>query len=391
MTPPPTTPALWRTFQWAAFLACSWTWCIGMFLPVLLLRDFGILGYAAFFVPNIIGAAAMGWVLRSGDASRRLVGEHLTACRAFSMVTASFQLFFGAWLLTSIAGAWLPMTAVATITLALLIASRSSLRTAVSLWLLSAAALVTLLFTGDACPPASLRAGELPLLDVLYLAPACVFGFMLCPYLDMTFHSAAQGAGDRRRAAFTLGFGALFAAMILFTLLYARFLQTRPTLAAAGPPWVLGIIVAHIAAQLVYTFALHHTYLRESAPAARNRPAALYPALLIISGAAGALAPRLPAAWGLSFGELIYRTFMATYGLLFPAYVWICMIPRHGNSGLTREKLRVWALAVGIALPMFAAGFLMRHTFWLAPGLTVVLLARLLVRPAMAAAGPSTA
>ena len=28
-----------NTIGWGAYLACSWTWCIGMFLPVLLIRD----------------------------------------------------------------------------------------------------------------------------------------------------------------------------------------------------------------------------------------------------------------------------------------------------------------------------------------------------------------
>ena len=54
---------------WAAYLACSWTWCIGMFLPVLLVRDYGVWGWIVFAVPNVLGAAAMGWVLRSAEVS----------------------------------------------------------------------------------------------------------------------------------------------------------------------------------------------------------------------------------------------------------------------------------------------------------------------------------
>ena len=40
---------------WAAFLASSWTWCIGMFLPVLMIRDYGGWGWAVFALPNILG------------------------------------------------------------------------------------------------------------------------------------------------------------------------------------------------------------------------------------------------------------------------------------------------------------------------------------------------
>src|SRR4051794_2579723 len=94
--PPSARPWL-RTILWAAFLASSWTWCIGMFLPVLLVRDFGILGYLAFFVPNVLGAATMGWVVRGPDMAGRMVRAHAPAMRAFSLVTIAFQAYFAAW------------------------------------------------------------------------------------------------------------------------------------------------------------------------------------------------------------------------------------------------------------------------------------------------------
>src|ERR1043165_610938 len=87
----------WSTLGWAAYLACSWTWCIGMFLPVLLVRDYGIWGFVVFAVPNVVGAAAMGWVLRDG-ASERIVARHLRALRYFSIVTIVFQIHFAIWL-----------------------------------------------------------------------------------------------------------------------------------------------------------------------------------------------------------------------------------------------------------------------------------------------------
>src|SRR2546421_402382 len=59
-------------------------------------------------------------------------------------------------------------------------------------------------------------------IDLLRLAAVCVFGFMLCPYLDLTFHRARQGTSVYGAiASFTIGFGALFLAMIVFTLWYA--------------------------------------------------------------------------------------------------------------------------------------------------------------------------
>src|SRR5438128_464538 len=110
---------------WAAFLACSWTWCIGMFLPVLLVRDFGVAGWIVFAIPNVLGAAAMPWVLGRARTASKLAGytgtdppplvvRHETAMRIFSLVTIAFHLFFMFWVI-----AWLtPMGAVITIALA---------------------------------------------------------------------------------------------------------------------------------------------------------------------------------------------------------------------------------------------------------------------------------
>src|SRR5437016_4359730 len=82
---------------WAIYLAMSWTWCIGIFLPVLLVRDFGIWGWIVFAIPNVLGAAAVGWIYRSAEQSRQTLEAHATAITAFSLVTASFQIFFAMW------------------------------------------------------------------------------------------------------------------------------------------------------------------------------------------------------------------------------------------------------------------------------------------------------
>jgi hypothetical protein len=260
-----------------------------------------------------------------------------------------------------------------------MLASKEPLKAPVVLWMLSAAAFAVLFAMGELDVSNGFARGELDRAEVLYLGPVCVLGFVLCPHLDMTFHAAAQGAGQSRRAAFTLGFGVLFSVMVLFTLGYAHMFGTRPLLSVGGPRWVLGVVLAHVAAQLTYTTVLHHRYLQASRATHRARLPGAYAGAITVAVALGALSPRIGWAWGLSAGELIYRGFMGFYGLVFPAYVWICMIPRRGVSGPTRGAVRVWALAVGIALPMFAMGFLARQSFWLGPGVLVVLLARLMV------------
>ncbi|MDB5331074.1 MAG: hypothetical protein JWP03_2225, partial [Phycisphaerales bacterium] len=68
---------------------------------------------------------------------------------------------------------------------------------------------------------------------------------------------------------------------------------------------------------------------------------------------------------------------MALYGLVFPAYVWLCMVPGRGKvAAPDRGKLAVLAIAVVVAAPMFWMGFIAGRMFWLSPGLAVVLLAR---------------
>src|SRR5437867_11572481 len=88
-----------HVFLQATFLACSWTWCIGMFLPVLLVRDYGGWAWVVFAVPNVFGAAALGGVIRSQESSRKIVENHRAPCLAFSLVTIAFQLIFAIWIL----------------------------------------------------------------------------------------------------------------------------------------------------------------------------------------------------------------------------------------------------------------------------------------------------
>jgi hypothetical protein len=78
--------------------------------------------------------------------------------------------------------------------------------------------------------------------------------------------------------------------------------------------------------------------------------------------------------------EVGYALFMSFYGLIFPAYVWLCMIPSpDGHSGPSRQKLRLLAITVAVAAPMFWLGFVERRMVWLVPGVAVVVLARLLL------------
>jgi hypothetical protein len=72
---------------------------------------------------------------------------------------------------------------------------------------------------------------------------------------------------------------------------------------------------------------------------------------------------------------------MAFYGLVFPAYAWLCMIPtRDGHAGPRRDKLITCVIAIALASPLYWLGFIERQTWWLAPGVAIVLIARVALR-----------
>lgn len=383
------------TLGWAAYLAASWTWCIGMFLPVLLVRDFGTWGFVVFAVPNVIGAAAMGWVLRRSSDSAAISRSHQHALACFSIVTIAFQCYFAVMVLTRFAdffyelqalpyslffvaaaaaffrgGKWAAATALgASLILFALYLSAASWPT-VSQWPIHDPAI-----TGATPRPTSL----------VWLAPVTCFGFLLCPYLDLTFHKArASLAVPNSRAAFGLGFGVLFLTMILFTLAYSGEFFDRPL---TSDRRALSLVLVHIALQLGITVGLHgHCVSRLTHTSWKRAGVAI--AVVSVAAVAVLAVPiagklRGPASMTIErWFEDGYRLFMSFYGLIFPAYVWLCMIPVRGEQGTLRPspaKLRTLAIAVALAAPCYWMGFIERQTWWLAPGLFIVLVARVLL------------
>jgi len=378
------------TLGWSVYLACSWTWCIGMFLPVLLVRDYGLIGFIAFGVPNVIGAGALAWVLRDAAASRRLVERHRFACRAFSAVTILFQGYFAGVVLTAFGpavDAWLAAGFLGVLLLLVIAAhgGRTNV-TALVVFAVSVGVFAALIVRSTGWEPRWKAESADPLgSGLIWLAPVMAFGFVLCPYLDATFHRARQATSPAAgRAAFAIGFAALFPVMILLT--YAA----RDPLSSLGQYAAIGVAIAlavHLLIQLAFTIAAHSATLerrdrRSVGPDSPIRAIVLTMVLVVPVSFVGVAASFVPEMFGLRFTEVGYRVFMAFYGLVFPAYVWLIVIPtRDGHSGTGgdrgRRKRLIWALAVGVAAPMFWKGFIERQETWLGPGLLIVLLARL--------------
>lgn len=376
-----------RVLGWGAYLACSWTWCIGMFLPILLWRDFGPWALLAFALPNIVGAAEMGFVLAKPGSSERFVASHAIACRAFGVVTVAFQAFFLVWL-TRMLGApeWFTAAGVAAAGVLALgwfgVRSGDWRGEAPVAWLASIGLAAWFVYRrGGLDWPAAITPATVPL-DLAALAGVCVLGFVFCPYLDLTFHKARQRTTPTAgKLAFAIGFGVLFAAMIAFTAVYAVALL-RPDLGEPGSlagRLGIGIVAAHIGMQLLFTIGVHGSELRTGRNGRVRPDWALIAAVGVACGLG--LATGWPGYAGLTFGEVVYRLFMAFYGLVFPAYVLICATPIARTGPPTRRMLVAFAAAVAIASPFYWMGFIEREAWWLLIGVGIVIASRFVRGP----------
>ncbi len=374
---PSTRPGPLAVLSWGLYLACAWTWCIGMYFPTLLLRDFGVWGWIIFAVPNVVGAAAVGFVFTSPERSRAFIDTHRAATTWFGIITIAFHGYWIAWLT---AGLPIPNASGAILWAGLALApfvvlSRwlSPRLLALGVGLISATALALALRNDWHSIP--LAPATQPHADLLWLAPAVAFGFALCPPMDLTLQRARRSLPGRAgAAAFAMGFGIFFLAMIVYSAIYAR-----PVLAGSSIATVpLVALVAHLLAQVLFTVGMHTRELRERGPGTvRTAAGALVVAAVL--GAIAARTPDLPGPLfgGLSTGEIGYRAILSVYGLALPAYVWIIAIPRRMPLD-ARKAVRVWIAACAIATPCYWMGFVAAQHFYLVPGLLVLLLARLI-------------
>lgn len=342
--------SLVRDVGWGLFLASSWTWCIGMFLPVVMLREYGWLGFLVFALPNVAGCTWFGWSMPP-DRGRRLLVRGGWLAALFSVVTVAYHLFFCGFVartLMPLEDRAAPGTALivcgALFVLALVLSFVRSSRwplMGTAAWIVSLACWLGLTATGsDPAPGAALASatevqwgwtGQRPSWQLLFLAWPLVFGFLWSPWFDLTFHRARREAGSPRPFAI---FGAAFALMLLFTASYAW--QAEDPAAGLGL-WVL----LHLTVQGVFTVAAHLRELREApsqGPEAGGDSVVTGPDE---PGVTDVFAPRLlpvvVGAWLAAAGlgavapsEPGYLRFLVFYGLFVPALGMLVMAPpRH--------------------------------------------------------------
>ena len=356
------------TLGWGLYASSSWTWCIGMFLPIVLMKYLGWAGFLIFAIPNILGVVAFGYLF-DAEASRRLLTRHRPAIRVFSVVTVAYQLFFVAWIVSGLlpesggtAGA---LVALGVWVLGLALAAipdRAWMLLGAACWAVSIGLFLGFLSTYGpgslADPPAR---GLLETTDVIALAPAIIFGFLLCPWLDGSFHRARIRSGSPHTfAVFAVG----FLPMILFTVAYA---------ATGGGLVVDVLVVIQLLMQATFTSAVH---LREGwlggLGASRDRAgtwplAALLPAACILLGT-------LP--WFAD--ETTYLRFLGCYGLVFPAYALLFMSP----LGSLRTSRLTLVLAAIILIPCAIAyelAFIGHRTIGVPFAVAILLLLAILI------------
>jgi hypothetical protein len=367
---------------WGAFLAVSWTWVIGMFLPVLLVKDFGGWAWVIFAVPNCIGAAAMGWTMRSAEHSRQFVIRHAIACRVFSLVTIAFHIFFVSWMLPLRLGPWGYAASAVLVQLAFtpLIKTRATLVISVIILLLSTSLAGVLWTRGALQVPAMtpMQPG-----DFLGLSLVCLLGFLLCPYLDLTFHRARQATTHAgAKVAFGVGFCVMFLSMIVMTLLYTKTLFTTTDISTL-------LLMIHIGVQAAFTVMAHAASLQQQADSRDDRGntrSALGAALAIGFTAAVVAHLGVQAGWlypgitsqgitlgGMTIGELLYRSFMSFYGLVAPAYLLIAFARR-------QPDVRWWIATLLLAAPFYWIGFMHAAMTWTTVGVAIVICMSLICR-----------
>ncbi|MEM9082492.1 MAG: hypothetical protein AAGB34_02770, partial [Planctomycetota bacterium] len=224
----------------AVFLACSWTWVIGMWFPVYLVRDFGWPGWVVFAIPNCLGAMSVGFVLANPDRLRRFRRNNREAIIAFGFITILFQLFLVSYLTLGSPVVALPVFVViddsvlfsfATLFFLLVVlfamclviygrpmlGSRTHERTRPRFrkYLLLAAGCILASGIVVALANESLtmpnNTGDRTRSELLYAAFPIVLGFLTCPYLDPSFlrlRGIMRGKSGTR--AFAMSFGCLF-------------------------------------------------------------------------------------------------------------------------------------------------------------------------------------
>lgn len=337
-----------------------------MWLPIVLLGMYGWPGFWLFAIPNVIGCAAMGYLVKSRKHSQALVAKHRGPMRWFSVATIAYQLFFLAfifgsqgWLLGMGEGTLLALI-VPVIAFAIAIAASFLPRPA---WpwlgaLVFVATMVTWGFVGTGSMEQIENEGAAEPLELWPLAPLIILGFLACPWLDPTFHRARQCTPSRH--AFGV-FGLTFFAVLLFVTSY--FHVTTPD------PWKL--ILWFFCYQTIFTMSAHLREIRLLAAVNAWGSSVFLSACPVIGIVIGyslwlLCCKAIATAWL----DDTYLRFLALYGLVFPAWILAFML---GRGRWTAGNMILLLIGLVIAMSLAEWGMLHASKWWLLPAVVVVI------------------
>ncbi|MDP6693000.1 MAG: hypothetical protein QF444_01630 [Phycisphaerales bacterium] len=330
-----------KTIGWGLYLACSWTWCIGMFLPLILIDRYGWAGFFMFAVPNVIGCSAFGYVLRSPERSRAMVKKYRGALASFAVITIAFHAFFLAivarYLIPDIPAWWAIVLPSLVLLAGVLISFLPH-----KLWpILGTIVWFTSIGIGILFWPGSLHLETTPThpwQEVIWLLPITSFGFFLCPYLDPTFHRALQSSPSKHSFGV---FGFAFALMIVLTCMY------RDAMIVG----LATILLVHIISQSVFTVGAH---IREGWLCEVKSRRGIFAIGIIIACAVVILIAHRSHQ---NIREMTddYLRFFVFYGLVFPglvaSFVWT-------KKRFTLLRSALFALVAIVSLPLLEAGYI---------------------------------
>jgi hypothetical protein len=361
---------LLNTLQNSTYLACSWLWCLGGFFPLILLRDYGWPAIAAFTIFNIGGAIAMAYYFKNPSQQLYFIGKHYSAITSFSFITIAYQLFFVSWLGAVIGQPLLPAIVIS-IAFAIYLSKGAITHWAVAIYLVSIALFISFVVGVSN----GVEHDFWPVLDasakihwphtVLPLA----IGFILSPYLDITFHRAYKHSAHPK-TSFTLGFGIFFLSLLAFVFLYADSLSAL-FFSNALPNAIIYPVIAFLVLQTAFTIAAH---CRELATQGSVKPHILATSIivftLIVLASVYFVHGSLIAWVNLPLEETLYKSFLFFYSLVFPLYLLM------GTS----KPFYLWVLA--IATPAYSLGFLVGgdYSFSLTVGVVIIVFALLIFK-----------
>jgi hypothetical protein len=313
-----------------------------------------------------------------------MVERHRSACQWFSIITICYHAFVVFWLFDrafDVVGWVAPVL----LTVVFILAGRWILPIAVLITIVSWVCFATVGNLPEAWPDMQ-RTPPSDTIDLVIFAAIAPIGFLLCPYLDLTFHRAAQQSESTSGGApmtFLIGFGVVFFSMIIFSLAYAEILA--PMMAAEttwndsvisnSSRWRLALGV-HMIIQASFTVAIHLRQLRQ---ARKERSESMNRVMngLCVAAVLALIVISVPRGLkGIELDEAIYRAFLIFYGVVFPAYMLMHVVPTRGsvNQGIRDCGL---ILAILVAFPLAWVGFVEKQNWFMVGAGSAILCVRI--------------